>query len=60
MFLIELNVLYECRIEEANQHKTEKYADLAKTLRAPELKTKVYAVGVKPDDSQLDFQSIVS
>ena len=46
MYLIELTVPYECRIEEAHHYKTEKYADLAKELRASGYKIKVFAVEV--------------
>ena len=46
IILIELTVPYESRIEAAHLFKTEKYADLAKSLREDGFKTKVFAIEV--------------
>ena len=47
MYLIELTVPYECRIEEAHHYKTEKNADFAKKFRASGYKTKVHTIAVR-------------
>ena len=44
--LIELTVPYESRIDAAHAYKTEKYADLAQSLRNAGFQTRVYAVEI--------------
>ena len=55
VYLIELTLTYECRIEEAHHHKTEKNADLANELRVCRYKRQVYAVEVEARGFHLIF-----